>query len=138
MAAVIDFWKEQAGDDGAPEEIRQQVMQEINTVTTDFSSGADGEEEDELYEDAVQLVVDSGQASASMLQRRFRIGYNRAGRLIDTMEARGIIGPSEGSRPRKVLISKEEYEAETYTAEDPGFPEEESVIDSSLSAEEES
>ena len=138
VAAVIDFWKEQAGDDAAPEEIRQQVMQEINTVNTDFNSGIDGEEEDELYEDAVQLVVDSGQASASMLQRRFRIGYNRAGRLIDTMEARGIIGPSEGSRPRKVLISREEYEAENYMAEEVEILEEESVIDTSMSAEDES
>ena len=44
-----------------------------------------------------------------MLQRRFRIGYNRAARLVDIMETRGIIGPSEGSRPRRVLVSKEEY-----------------------------
>ena len=84
-------------------------MKEINTVTTDF--GSDDDEEDELYREAVQLVIDSEQASVSMLQRRFRIGYNRAGRLIDIMEANGIIGPSEGSRPRKVLVSREEYEA---------------------------
>ena len=86
--------------------------------------------EDELYRDAVELIIDSGQASASMLQRRFRIGYNRAGRLIDTMEANGIIGPSEGSRPRKVLISKEEYESENKGRDsrslfDDEFPEDE-------------
>ena len=56
------------------------------------------------------MVLNANQASASMLQRRFRIGYNRAGRLIDLMEARGIIGASEGSKPRKVLISKADYE----------------------------
>ena len=110
VTAVIDFWKEQAGEDRAPEQM-QQVMAEINTVTADFGPGSD-DNEDDLYQDAVSLVIESGQASASMLQRRFRIGYNRAGRLIDTMEARGIIGPSEGSRPRKVLISREEYEAD--------------------------
>ena len=110
VAAVIEFWKEQTGDDDAPVQIQKQVLQEINTVTTDF--GSDDDVEDELYREAVELIIDSGQASASMLQRRFRIGYNRAGRLIDTMEANGIIGPSEGSRPRKVLISKEEYESE--------------------------
>ncbi len=137
VAAVIDFWKEQAGDDGAPEEIRQKVMQEINTVTTDFSSGDDDEDEDELYSDAVQLVVDSGQASASMLQRRFRIGYNRAGRLIDTMESRGIIGPSEGSRPRKVLISKEEYEAGFDMDDDLEILEQDSFMDRSMPLEEE-
>ena len=50
-----------------------------------------------------------GQASASMLQRRFRIGYSRAGRIIDQMEARGIVSGYEGSKPRQVLISKEEW-----------------------------
>lgn len=68
----------------------------------------DGEEfEDELYEEAVRLVVEMQSASVSMLQRRFRIGYNRAARLIDAMEARGVVGPYEGSKPRAVLISKE-------------------------------
>ncbi len=61
-------------------------------------------EKDELFERAVQTVLDSGQASASTLQRRFRIGYNRAARLIDRMEAEGIIGPLQGSKPRQILI----------------------------------
>lgn len=60
--------------------------------------------EDELLEDAIRLVIDMKQASASMLQRRFRIGYNRAGRLIDMMEERGIVGPPQGSKPRDVLV----------------------------------
>ncbi|MFA9456035.1 DNA translocase FtsK [Halalkalibacter sp. AB-rgal2] len=61
---------------------------------------------DELYDSAVELVVEMNTASVSMLQRRFRIGYTRAARLIDEMEARGIVGPYEGSKPREVLISK--------------------------------
>lgn len=72
------------------------------------TSEAPGAVEDELYEDAVELVIQQGSASVSMLQRRFRIGYARAARLIDTMEMNGIVGPYEGSRPREVLISKEE------------------------------
>ncbi|MFA9558024.1 DNA translocase FtsK [Evansella sp. AB-rgal1] len=64
------------------------------------------EVEDDLYEDAVQLIVEMQTASVSMLQRRFRIGYTRAARLIDEMEARGIVGPYEGSKPREVLIAK--------------------------------
>ncbi len=100
--AVIEFWKAQAGEDNAP----NQIMESINTVKVSVS---DDEEEDELLDDAIELVVGAEQASASMLQRRFRIGYNRAGRLIDIMEARGIIGPSEGSKPRRVLLTKEEY-----------------------------
>lgn len=63
--------------------------------------------DDELYEEAVQLVVEMQSASVSMLQRRFRIGYNRAARLIDEMEARGVVGPYEGSKPRAVLVPKE-------------------------------
>ena len=59
--------------------------------------------------DAIETVVDSGQASVSMLQRRFRIGYNRAARIIDSLEAQGIIGPADGSRPRQVLLSEEEF-----------------------------
>lgn len=109
VAAVIDFWKAQEGGEDGAQENMQQVMQEINTVSTGFMSSDD--DEDELFGDAVDLVLNAGQASASMLQRRFRIGYNRAGRLIDMMEAKGIIGPSEGSKPRKVLVTKEEYQA---------------------------
>ncbi len=102
--SVIDFWKAQADEDDSADKI----MQEINTsVKTEFID--DDDDTDELFDDAVDLVISAGHASASMLQRRFRIGYNRAGRLIDIMEARGIIGPSEGSKPRKVLITKDEY-----------------------------
>ncbi|RDW19537.1 cell division protein FtsK [Oceanobacillus arenosus] len=64
------------------------------------------EVDDELYDDAVKLVSEMQSASVSMLQRRFRIGYNRAARLIDAMEARGVVGPYEGSKPRTVLVSQ--------------------------------
>ncbi|CAM3734953.1 DNA translocase FtsK [Mesobacillus thioparans] len=66
------------------------------------------EVEDDLYSDAVDLVVEMQTASVSMLQRRFRIGYSRAARLIDEMELRGIVGPYEGSKPRTVLVAKSE------------------------------
>jgi S-DNA-T family DNA segregation ATPase FtsK/SpoIIIE len=62
--------------------------------------------DDELYDEAVQLIAEMQTASVSMLQRRFRIGYTRAARLIDEMEKRGIVGPYEGSKPRAVLIAK--------------------------------
>ena len=68
------------------------------------------EVEDELFDDAVQLVVEMQSASVSMLQRRFRIGYNRAARLIDTMEDHQIVGPYEGNKPRVVLVSPPESE----------------------------
>lgn len=71
------------------------------------------EVDDELFDEAVQLIVDMQSASVSMLQRRFRIGYTRAARLIDAMEDRGIVGPYEGSKPRKVLVSQQTEEAST-------------------------
>jgi DNA segregation ATPase FtsK/SpoIIIE, S-DNA-T family len=70
-----------------------------------------GAVEDELYQEAVDLIIEMQTASVSMLQRRFRIGYTRAARLIDEMEARGVVGPYEGSKPRVVLIAKSKEEA---------------------------
>jgi S-DNA-T family DNA segregation ATPase FtsK/SpoIIIE len=63
---------------------------------------------DEMYGEAVRVVVTSGQASISHLQRRLRLGYGRAARLIDRMESEGIVGPADGSRPRDILV-KEDY-----------------------------
>ena len=60
--------------------------------------------------EAIDTVVDLGQASASFIQRRFKVGYARAGRIIDQMEARGIISGYEGSKPRQVLVSKEQWQ----------------------------
>jgi S-DNA-T family DNA segregation ATPase FtsK/SpoIIIE len=67
------------------------------------------EEEDELFNEAVSIIINSKQASISILQRKLRIGYTRAARLIDVMEKRGIVGPYDGRNPRKILISNEEY-----------------------------
>jgi DNA segregation ATPase FtsK/SpoIIIE, S-DNA-T family len=65
---------------------------------------------DALFVEAVELVVDSGQASVSMIQRRFRVGYSRAARIVDQMELQGIVGPFEGSKPREVLVRRDEWE----------------------------
>ena len=65
-------------------------------------------ETDDLLNEAAEWILDTKRASVSALQRRFRIGYTRAGRLIDTMESLGIIGPAEGSKPRDILITKEQ------------------------------
>ncbi|MDD4363039.1 MAG: DNA translocase FtsK 4TM domain-containing protein [Atribacterota bacterium] len=67
------------------------------------------EEEDELFEDAVDTIINNNQASISILQRKLRIGYTRAARLIDMMEDKGIVGPYDGRNPRKILLSKNEY-----------------------------
>ena len=72
------------------------------------AAGADAAEEegDELLPAAVEVVLETGQASVSMLQRRLKLGYSRAARLVDQMEERGIVGPFEGSKPRQLLITR--------------------------------
>lgn len=67
-------------------------------------------ERDELYDDAVDVIVNTGMASVSMLQRRLKLGYSRAARLVDQMEEDGIVGPFQGSKPREVLMSKEQWQ----------------------------
>ena len=88
------------------------VIQSIENGTTSGKTGDSNEDEDAdpILNEAIDLVVDMGQASASMLQRRFKIGYSRAGRIVDQMEARGLISGYEGSKPRQVLISKAEWQ----------------------------
>ncbi|MFD0671675.1 DNA translocase FtsK [Cohnella sp. GCM10027633] len=76
----------------------------------DDSEPADADDLDELFDQAVQIVIEAKQASVSLLQRRMRIGYNRAARLIDSMEAKGVVGPYEGSKPREVLMTMEQYQ----------------------------
>ena len=111
---VIDFVKSQMED----VEYSNNVLDSIEKANTSVSGKDDKDEEDEFLPDAIELVVDAQQASVSMLQRRFRIGYNRAARIIDMMEERQIIGPSDGSRPRQVLLSKAEFEDLKNSTED--------------------
>ena len=101
---VIDFVKGQV-ENGTS--YNEDILTKIERTNVQESM----DDSDELLPEAIDLVVRSGQASVSMLQRRFRIGYNRAARIIDMMEARGIIGPQDGSRPRQVLMSEEELES---------------------------
>ena len=92
-------------------------QQEANYVEemmpTETVAAASEEPEDDLFGEAVEFIRSDETASISKLQRRFRIGYNRAARLIDEMEARGIVGPADGSKPRKVNISEGVYENST-------------------------
>lgn len=96
VEAVVKFVKEQ-----------QEANYVEEMIPKDEPKTEQGEAEDELYDEAVALVVDMQTASISLLQRRFRIGYNRAARIVDEMELRGIVGPSEGSKPREVLVQAE-------------------------------
>ncbi|KIL44942.1 DNA translocase FtsK [Jeotgalibacillus soli] len=85
---------------------QQKAQYQEEMIPDDIPETEMGEVEDDLYNEAVQLVSEMQTASVSMLQRRFRVGYTRAARLIDAMEMRGVVGPYEGSKPRTVLIAK--------------------------------
>ncbi|HEX9085836.1 MAG TPA: DNA translocase FtsK, partial [Gemmatimonadaceae bacterium] len=99
---VVDFVKRNQGQPKFLEEITK-VMEEKSAV--------DGIEylDDPKYDDAVRVVLSTGQASASYLQRRLKLGYSRAARLIEIMEAHGVVGPSQGSKPREILIRADDY-----------------------------
>ena len=98
---VIRFVKKEGGNPDYDEELKNAIENADKRTSK--------EPQDELTEDAIAFIFKSKQASVSMLQRRFRIGYNRAARIIDEIEEKGIIGPSDGSRPRQLLISEDEY-----------------------------
>jgi S-DNA-T family DNA segregation ATPase FtsK/SpoIIIE len=102
VAAITDHWRAQ----GEPE-LREELLAEVEPEPAD-ADDADGfdPDEDPLLGQAIELVVEMGTASTSMLQRRLRLGYTRAGRLIDMLERRGIISGYEGSKPRQVLVSE--------------------------------
>ncbi len=113
VEAVVSFVKERGTADYDQEVmdfIERQAEPEAAEGGAAGGGGGGDEEEDPLLMDAIEVVVDMGQASVSMLQRRLKLGYSRAARLVDQMEERGIVGPFEGSKPRSVTITREEWQ----------------------------
>ena len=110
---VVDFIKEQAIPVEYSSEVTEQAL-ESDKNAAGQTAGFDNER-DELFEDAVRLVMDTGQASSSMLQRKFRIGYTRAARLVDCMEDLGIISHAAGSKPRELIMPKAVIEDKFFT-----------------------
>jgi len=98
---VVDFLKAQ----------RKPVYTiEVADITAGGPGDSEGGLTDPLYEQAVRMIVTSGYASTSMIQRKFRIGYTRAARLVDAMEQQGIVGPLDGAKPREVLVTREDLD----------------------------
>ena len=95
---MVEFWKEQATPDYDKSFLLAPPDEEEDADAEDF----DGEQ-DPAYQDAVRVVLEMGKASTSTLQRRLRLGYGRAARILDMMQREGIIGPPDGPRPREVL-----------------------------------
>ena len=117
VAAVVDFIKRQSGsaeyDESIIHEIEKHAAEKDKPGKGGGGSSAaeePGGDYDELLPAAIEVVVETGMASVSMLQRRLKLGYSRAARLVDQMEEKGVVGPFEGSKPRHVLITKEQWQ----------------------------
>lgn len=113
VETVVDYIKGQeqsAYDDDVMQEIERQAAQDKKKGSASSADdGDDDREADEMIPKAIEVVVDAQMASTTLLQRKLKLGYARAARIVDNLEERGIIGPYEGSKPRKVLISKQQW-----------------------------
>ena len=130
---VVDYVKS-TGEADYSDEVMRKIEESVQEKDKGGKSAApapqdeDSGEADELFPAAVDVVLELGQASVSMLQRRLKLGYSRAARLVDQMEEKGIVGPFEGSKPRALLITKEQWQemkmgsAALPAAEEPPFP----------------
>jgi S-DNA-T family DNA segregation ATPase FtsK/SpoIIIE len=98
---IVEFWKKQ----GKPSYLDPSILAEVKKGKKG-AGGGEEEEYDEKYDEAVAFVAETGQASISLIQRRFRVGYNRAARIVEKMELEGVVGPSDGVKPREVLVKK--------------------------------
>ena len=116
VEAVATYVKENFSteyDQSVMEEIERKAAQAGNTgkaSTSDPEPSADELDGDEMLPAAVDVILETGQASVSMLQRRLKLGYARAARIVDEMEEKGIVGPFQGSKPRTILVTKEQWE----------------------------
>ena len=106
---IVDFVKASGGETTYREDIIDKI-ENSNNLDKAIEEQAEDDESDPLLMEAIDTVVETGQASTSFIQRRFKVGYARAGRIIDQMEERGIISGYQGSKPREVLMTKERWE----------------------------
>ena len=105
ISKLIEYCKTQA-----VVKYNEDFLVEDKHSSSSGSSNSDGGDDDPMYDEIVEFAIQTGKISASLIQRRFRFGYNRAARMVDLLEARGIIGPQNGSKPREVLVKMENNE----------------------------
>ena len=107
---IVDFIKMNAGEVSYSEDIIESIEKSNKSDKELLESEACEDDSDPFLQDAIETVIETGQASTSFIQRRFKVGYARAGRIIDQMEERGVISGYQGSKPREVLMTKERWE----------------------------
>ena len=111
VSDVVSFLKENVANQASGSDVSSQIESDIAAASVAKSSGGEaGDDRDEYFRTAAELVIDSDKASIGMLQRRLKIGFNRAARIMDQLAEEGIVGPDEGTKPRQILMSKEQFE----------------------------
>ena len=104
VSAVVEF----LADKNPGAQYNQQIEQQVNSPVT--AVGTSGDDRDVHFEEAGKFIIEKEKASIGMLQRMFKIGFNRAARIMDQLCDAGVVGPEEGTKPRKVLMSMEEFQ----------------------------
>lgn len=107
---VVDFLKEQNGETSYSEEVTNQITSAVSGGGATAISGGSEDERDEYFVQAGKFIIEKDKASIGMLQRMFKIGFNRAARIMDQLFEAGVVGPEEGTKPRQVLMSEEQFE----------------------------
>lgn len=133
VSDVVDFLRE----NNATPEYDHSVTEIVEEPETEPAEKKAAPENDEYFEDAGRFVIESDRAAAGQLQRRFSIGFNRAGRIIDQLHKAGVVGPAVGTKPRKVLMTMEEFEAmlhgeEIETVDSSSIAQEQEIIESAI------
>ena len=113
VSKVVDFLKDQSSDITYDPEIASQI--ENSAAASSGAASASGNQSDnsgrdEYFKQAAELIIESEKASIGMLQRKFKVGFNRAARIMDQLAEAGVVGPDEGTKPRTILMSKEQFE----------------------------
>ena len=107
---VVEYLKAQNGETTYNEEVTTQITSSAGSSTTAIGNGASDDDRDEYFVQAGKFIIDKNKASIGMLQRMFKIGFNRAARIMDELFEAGVVGPEEGTKPRQVLMSEEQFE----------------------------
>jgi S-DNA-T family DNA segregation ATPase FtsK/SpoIIIE len=111
VSSVVEF----LSDKNPGTQYNTQIEQQVNTVSLSGGGSGGGDERDAYFAEAGKFIIEKEKASIGMLQRMFKIGFNRAARIMDQLSDAGVVGPEEGTKPRKVLMTMEEFQ--TYLEE---------------------
>lgn len=111
VSAVVDFLKEENSESGYNDDVANHIANGVSSVSNQMNGNSNsGSDKDEYFAEAGRFIIEKDKASIGMLQRVYKIGFNRAARIMDQLAEAGVVGPEEGTKPRKILMSAEEFE----------------------------